>query len=102
MDIYDSSGSPVGYGYTDASGNYTAGGLTTGGYYAATAATGSGLNVIDEVYDNVPCVGSSYYGGCDVRQQHDHQRDPGRHEVGHRLRASPGWWLLGNTDECRN
>jgi hypothetical protein len=63
VDIFDSEGASVSYGYTDAVGNYTAGGLATGDYYAATSASSwAGLNYVDELYDDLPCVGGAYYG----------------------------------------
>jgi hypothetical protein len=52
VDVYDSGGNFVSYGYTDASGNYQATGLGTGSYHVATYFYGPYTN---EVYDNHPC-----------------------------------------------
>ena len=55
MDILDSSGSYVAYGYTNASGAYISGsGLPAGTYYAATW---NYYGYVDELYDDIPCLG---------------------------------------------
>lgn len=52
VDIYDSDGYQVSYGYTDASGNYTANRVSTGNHYAITR---NSTDFVDELYDNIPC-----------------------------------------------
>jgi hypothetical protein len=52
VDIFNSSGGLVSYGYTDAAGNYTADNLTEGTYFATTNSYGE---YIDELYDNIVC-----------------------------------------------
>lgn len=52
VNIYDSSGDWISYGYTDGSGHYNIGGLTDGTYYALTYAYDT---YIDELYDNIIC-----------------------------------------------
>lgn len=52
VNIYDSAGDWISYGYTDASGNYSVGGLTDGTYYARTYGYDT---YIDELYDNIIC-----------------------------------------------
>jgi putative Ig domain-containing protein/carboxypeptidase family protein len=55
VEIYDSSGNFVSYGYTDVNGDYTAEfGLQTGTYFARTY-TFYG-EYLDELYDNIPCT----------------------------------------------
>lgn len=56
VSIYDASGAYFTYGYTDAMGHYAStSGLPTGTYFARTSfATG----YLNELYDNLPCVGS--------------------------------------------
>jgi hypothetical protein len=60
VDIFDSSGNSVGYGYTDQSGHYSVAGLAKGNYYARTLSYYG--EYVDELYDNHPCGG----GNCDV------------------------------------
>lgn len=56
VDIYTASGGYVSYAITDGSGNYiTTTGLPTGTYYARTYNADSYL---DEIYDDIPCLGS--------------------------------------------
>ena len=57
--IYDTSGNWVSSGYTDSSGNYTAGGLPTGNYFAVSYNYSGGY--VDELYDNFTCS----FGNCD-------------------------------------
>jgi hypothetical protein len=52
VDIYDSGGSWISYGYTDSNGNYAVSGLSNGTYYVETYGSD---NYIDELYDNVVC-----------------------------------------------
>ncbi|MCI0611849.1 carboxypeptidase regulatory-like domain-containing protein, partial [bacterium] len=52
VDIYDSSGDWVSYGYTDGTGHYSVGGLTDGTYYARTYGYDT---YIDELYDDIIC-----------------------------------------------
>lgn len=52
VDIYDSGGSWISYGYTDNNGNYAVNGLSNGTYYAETYGYD---NHIDELYDNIIC-----------------------------------------------
>jgi len=60
VSIYNSSGTYVGVGSTDAVGNFTTrGGVPTGTYYAKTS---NSLGYVDELYDNLPCTGY----GCTV------------------------------------
>jgi 5-hydroxyisourate hydrolase-like protein (transthyretin family) len=54
--IYGSSGSHVARASTDSSGSYSSPGLPAGVYYAETA---SELGYFDELFDDVPCPGSS-------------------------------------------
>lgn len=58
INVYNPSGLPVSYGYTDTAGDYYAGGLSTGNYYVITW---NWQDYIDEIYDNIPCP-----FGCDV------------------------------------
>ena len=56
VDIYTASGGYVSYTTTDGSGNYiTTVGMPTGTYYARTFNADSYL---DELYDDIPCLGS--------------------------------------------
>ena len=56
VDIYNSTGGYVSEGYTDGSGNYLSdAGLPTGNYYARTY---NGDGYIDELYDDIQCVGN--------------------------------------------
>jgi 5-hydroxyisourate hydrolase-like protein (transthyretin family) len=56
VDIYNSSGSYVTYGYTDASGVYASGtGLPTGTYYLRTY---NSQGYLDELYNNILCASS--------------------------------------------
>lgn len=56
VDIYDSTGRFVTEGYTDGSGNYLShSGLPTGNYHARTY---NGDGYIDELYDDIQCVGN--------------------------------------------
>ncbi|MCP4664665.1 MAG: hypothetical protein GY856_55485 [bacterium] len=57
--IWDSGGSSAGAGYTDSSGNYRAGGLAAGNYYAISDSPG----YRDELYDDLPCPAGGA-GGC--------------------------------------
>jgi len=57
VEVFDSNGNFMSYGYSDSEGNYTAGGLATGSYYARTF---NYAGYVDELYDNSPCV------SCDV------------------------------------
>jgi hypothetical protein len=60
VDVHDSSGSYVTYGYTNGSGAYTAvDGLPSGTYYAVTV---NSLGYVDELYNDFPCAG----GTCSV------------------------------------
>lgn len=52
VDIYDSTGDWISYGYTDSSGHYNVGGLSDGIYFARTYGYD---NYIDELYDNIIC-----------------------------------------------
>jgi len=52
VDIFDSGGSWISYGYTDSSGNYSIGGLSDDTYYARTYGND---HYIDELYDNIVC-----------------------------------------------
>lgn len=52
VDILDAQGFQRSYGYTNAAGQYLAGGLIAGTYYATTQ-TWDGY--LDELYDDVPC-----------------------------------------------
>jgi hypothetical protein len=52
VDIFDSAGGWVSYGYTDGSGHYSVSGLSNGTYYARTYGYDS---YIDELYDNIDC-----------------------------------------------
>jgi protocatechuate 3,4-dioxygenase beta subunit len=52
VDILDAQGSQRSYGYTNAAGQYLAGGLNAGTYYATTQTSGG---YSDELYDDVPC-----------------------------------------------
>ena len=53
VDIYDSGGSYVTYGWTDASGSYISlSGLPGGTYYARTS---NSDGYLDELYDDLPC-----------------------------------------------
>jgi len=55
--VYSASGSYVGYGSTNASGVYTTStGLPAGTYYVKTS---NSLGYLDELYNNLPCPGSS-------------------------------------------
>ena len=54
--IFNSAGGSVGSAWTDASGVYSRTGLTAGTYYALTS---NSLGYIDELYNNLPCPGSS-------------------------------------------
>lgn len=58
VEIYDVDGNYYGYGYTDSTGDYAAAGIPPGAYYAATDTNGSFL---DELYDDIPCMGSCDY-----------------------------------------
>ncbi|HEV8240606.1 MAG TPA: carboxypeptidase-like regulatory domain-containing protein [Thermoanaerobaculia bacterium] len=60
VDILDAQGSQRSYGYTNAAGQYLAGGLNAGTYYA-TSQTWSGY--LDELYDDVPCEPSCNVAG---------------------------------------
>ncbi len=51
--IFDSTGENVESGFTDASGNYTSGGLLTGSYYVGTQ---NGLGLVDRIWNNIPCA----------------------------------------------
>ena len=56
LDIYDTSGNYVSDGSSNSSGNYLSGpGLPTGSYYARTW---NDDGYINELYDDIPCVGS--------------------------------------------
>lgn len=62
IDIYDSTGGFVAYGYTDSRGRYRAGGLNTGTYHATAYGYGYGyVDLVPELYDNIPCP-----NGCDT------------------------------------
>lgn len=65
VQLYDSTGSPVSYGYTDSAGVYTTlDGVPTGTYYART---GNGIGYIDELYDDLPCpFGCTITGGTQI------------------------------------
>ena len=52
MNIYDSTGNYVAYGYSDASGSYTGQGLPTGNYFASTY---NYYDYLDQLYNNIPC-----------------------------------------------
>jgi hypothetical protein len=55
VNIYDSTGSYITYGYSDSNGDYTAyAGLPTGTYYARTYSEPTGY--ITELYDDIPCI----------------------------------------------
>jgi hypothetical protein len=56
INIYDSAGNNVAYGYTDEDGSYSIKGLIQGTYFATTYAYGDYIN---ELYDNIDCVGNS-------------------------------------------
>jgi len=58
VNVFDGTATLVSSGWTDASGNYTASGLATGTYYAATENYAGYAN---ELYDDQPC----FSGGCD-------------------------------------
>jgi hypothetical protein len=53
ISILDSTGETVEFALTDASGNYTSGGLLTGSYYVMTNQNPFGL--IDQVWNGIPC-----------------------------------------------
>ena len=55
VSLYDSSGSYAGYAYPDDMGHYGSTGLPTGTYYART---NNSLGYVNELYDDIPCVGS--------------------------------------------
>jgi hypothetical protein len=56
IDVYDSGGSYVAYGYTDATGAYSTTGLPAGVYYAVTW---NWAGYVDELHANVPCPNGS-------------------------------------------
>ncbi len=58
VEIFDAGGSLVANGLTDALGNYTAGGLLAGIYFATTRSISE---LLDELYDELPCI----FGSCD-------------------------------------
>ena len=59
VNIYDSFGNQLTYGYTDSSGHYAVyDGLPSGNYYATTW---NGQGYMDKLYNNLPC-----HFGCDV------------------------------------
>lgn len=59
VDIYDSNGYYVTYGYTDNNGNYVSESKLPPGTYYSVSYTDT--YYLDEVYDNIPCPG----GACD-------------------------------------
>jgi hypothetical protein len=56
VDVYDTTGSYVAYGYADGSGSYQAGVLRPGTYYARTY---NWSGYVDEVYNNKVCLNCS-------------------------------------------
>lgn len=58
VSIFNSDGNSISYGYTDASGSYSAGGLATGSYYVLAGA----YTHLMQLYDNLPCL----WGECDI------------------------------------
>ncbi|MGB5657857.1 MAG: hypothetical protein WBO54_00105, partial [Thermoanaerobaculia bacterium] len=56
LNIHDAGGQYVSWAYTDSSGNYTSyAGLPTGTYFVRTQ---NGDGYLNELYDNLPCVGT--------------------------------------------
>jgi hypothetical protein len=64
VDIWDTSGKLVNYAFTNSNGIYTVTGIPTGDYYAVSFTPFSHSGYIDEVYNNIYCMGGS--GSCDV------------------------------------
>ena len=64
VQIFNSGGSVVDSGFTDASGNYTtSSGLPAGPYFARTF---NGLGYIDKLYNDLTCAGCNVTGGTPV------------------------------------
>ena len=63
LNLYTSAGLWVSGTQTSAGGSYTLGGLIPGAYYVSTYNT---LGYVDEVYDNLPCVGCSILSGTPI------------------------------------
>jgi len=62
IDLRNARGQQVAYVKTDAAGRYLAEGLGSGAHYLATAAPGE--DYLDEIYNDLPCLGSVGSAGC--------------------------------------
>lgn len=58
VDIYDSEGDFVSYGYADDRGRYQVRRLSEGTYYAVTYGVQEETDYVDQLYDNIPCYDS--------------------------------------------
>jgi hypothetical protein len=64
VDVFNSCGQFVTSGFTDSAGNYTApAAMPTGTYFVATS---NGIGYINEVYNNIACIGCSPTSGAPV------------------------------------
>ncbi len=57
VEVWNSAGSLVEWGYGDSSGNYTVTGLAAGTYFVTTDMYYYDYAYVDELYDNLPCPG---------------------------------------------
>ncbi|MCP4660676.1 MAG: hypothetical protein GY856_35190 [bacterium] len=64
VDIWDAAGSRVGLDHTDTAGYYTVEGLYSGIYFATTSNPSETSELVDELYDGIPCPGGPPFG-CD-------------------------------------
>ena len=63
LSVFNGSGQNVGYGQTDASGNYVSSGLAAGTYYVRT---NNYLGYVQQLYNNIPCTSCSTNTGTPV------------------------------------
>ena len=86
--VYDTNGEHVEDASTDASGNYTTGGLVSGTYYVGTE---NGVGLIDEMYNDIRCINQS----CDPRIGQLIPVTLGETTAGINFVLQPGGWISG-------
>jgi hypothetical protein len=93
IEIYDSGGDWLAYGYSDYTGYYRVRGLPTGSYRATTS---NGSDFIDELYDNLPCP----QGDCDVTAGTAIAVTQGHETSGRDFALDRGGRILGTVTEA--